>query len=295
VTPFDPEILFKELPTPAAGKLSYTFEKARALKPGSQKTVVCLHGLPGSVRDFRYLGPQLSARGFNVLRFNLPGFGQTPAHIWPKHDMKHRAAFVAYALQQLRLEDTILLGHSFGGGLAMMSAHVIEEARKRGNTPTRVCGLALINSMGITRHRGLSVPESFMALVRQLLKIGPLTEPIVQKFHELYLGLGFKERDLLDAFGRFDADRVALFTELISGLQFAELRRAVKTLRAPLLMYSSKNDPYIEPKISHTLFAHFPDEVRGRHVQKKEGGHFLQKSLADEIAESCARAFFSKS
>ena len=54
-----------------AGALSYTDE-------GTGVPLVCLHGGPGSVRDFRWIAPVLTEH-FRVIRTEQPGFGGTPS------------------------------------------------------------------------------------------------------------------------------------------------------------------------------------------------------------------------
>ena len=42
---------------------------------GSGPVIVCVHGIPGSTFDFRWLAPALS-QNLSVIRIDLPGFGK---------------------------------------------------------------------------------------------------------------------------------------------------------------------------------------------------------------------------
>lgn len=274
LAPSDPELTSVMLKAPGAGRVFYSAENLE----GERGTVVCLHGLPGSVRDFRYLAPYLVAQGFGVVRIDLPGFGQTPQHVWPLHDMKSRASFVCAFVKAVGIKNPILLGHSFGGGLALLAAHFLGAD---------AAGVVLVNSIGINRHKGLTVPEHTASALRLILKTGVASDFLVEKYHALYKSFGFKDRDLNDQHGRFDKERVMLFCEIVGGLDFHALRGALRSIRCTTLVFSAKNDPLVQPSIAQNVFANLHKSARGVHVQVQKGGHFLQKHHAKEIAEMC--------
>ena len=66
-TPSDPPVLTLQLP---GGPVGYT-------DVGDGPVVVALHGAPGSVRDWRWLGPLLEPR-IRLVRVDMPGYGDTP-------------------------------------------------------------------------------------------------------------------------------------------------------------------------------------------------------------------------
>jgi pimeloyl-ACP methyl ester carboxylesterase len=79
--------------------------------------VLALHGLPGSGRDFRWLGAALEPRA-RLLRLDLPGFGDTPRAAAPDPGQAAQADWVRAVLDALGIEACVVLGHSFGGPLA---------------------------------------------------------------------------------------------------------------------------------------------------------------------------------
>src|SRR5690606_22284150 len=111
--------------------------------PADGPCVVMIHGLPGSHRDFRWLAPPLEAAGFRVIRLDMPGFGGTDPR---SARLSRLAEHVLARLDQLALDRTILLGHSFGGPQALLAAS---------RDPARVRGLALLASVGLRPHRAL--------------------------------------------------------------------------------------------------------------------------------------------
>ena len=102
--------------------------------------VVFLHGWALGSRSYRRSIDRLVAQGCHVYAPALPGFGGTP-------DLPRRHfSFAGYAdwvdgfLDAIGVEEKVLLmGHSFGGGVAIKTAHRL---------PNRVRTLILINSVG---------------------------------------------------------------------------------------------------------------------------------------------------
>jgi pimeloyl-ACP methyl ester carboxylesterase len=107
---------------------------------GEGLPVVFLHGWALGRRSYRHAIRRLVDLGCKVYAPNLPGFGRTP-ELPSRH-----ASFAGYAdwvvdlLDALRIEEPVfLIGHSFGGGVAVKVAH---------RHPDRVRSLVLVNSVG---------------------------------------------------------------------------------------------------------------------------------------------------
>lgn len=92
--------------------------RIRYLEGGQGEPLVCLHGASGLQVSGAY--EQLGA-ACRVLLFEVPGFGQSPAN-QQSASMKDLAATMNRAVAALGLERYSLLGHSFGGRLALWMA-----------------------------------------------------------------------------------------------------------------------------------------------------------------------------
>lgn len=86
---------------------------------GAGQPVVLIHGASGNLRDWTFaLAPMLS-RSYRVLAFDRPGFGYSarlPSRGW---DPRRQAAHLALATRQLTDQPPIVVGHSWGGAVAM--------------------------------------------------------------------------------------------------------------------------------------------------------------------------------
>src|SRR6266481_7578084 len=88
---------------------------------GAGPPVVLIHGNPGSGQDWTRLFAPLAAH-HEVVAFDRPGHGrsQRPRHI--DATIEVQARLLHDALKQLHVERPIVVGHSWGGALALVYA-----------------------------------------------------------------------------------------------------------------------------------------------------------------------------
>jgi pimeloyl-ACP methyl ester carboxylesterase len=94
-----------------------------------------LHGQPGSGSDWQQVAGLLPAE-LRVLALDRPGHGASP---YPAGGFAHNARAVVAELDAAGLERAVLVGHSYGGGVALSVASL---------APSRVEALVLLASVG---------------------------------------------------------------------------------------------------------------------------------------------------
>jgi pimeloyl-ACP methyl ester carboxylesterase len=110
------------------------------LEAGHGRPVVFLHGWGLSHRAYRGPVKRLAATGVRVLAPALPGFSGTAGLPAEGCTLGGYAEWVAAFLDAVGVTEPVLLvGHSFGGGVAIVTAE---------RHPARVGGLVLVNSIG---------------------------------------------------------------------------------------------------------------------------------------------------
>lgn len=234
--------------------------------------VVFVHGIPGNTKDARYLGPALARRGLCCVRVDMPGFGKTPLGTMPLAHAAARADYVASVVRALRVSRFAVAGHSIGGAVALAVA-----ARHR----EHVSALLLLNSVGVLRHRGLVVPTTVHKVMHRLAS-SPLGDTMARRLERYYNARSLKaERPL-------DTATFAHHIAIVSSLDFLEQRRHARAITAPVLLFSTDDDVFIEPFITTSLRDALEHAPRVSHLRTPRGGHHGQKIAAAPIAAWCA-------
>ena len=114
--------------------------EARYGTAGSGPPVLFVHGWGLDDRPYRPGLRLLAAGGVQVLAPALPGFGGTPALTREDQSFAGYAEWLASFMDSVGItEPAVVVGHSFGGGVAIAFAH---------RHPSRTRGLVLVNSVG---------------------------------------------------------------------------------------------------------------------------------------------------
>lgn len=89
---------------------------------GSGRPVVLIHGNPGSHQDFTLSVFDKLAQRYHVLAFDRPGHGHSERSASIETTVEVQAAMFRDALRKLSIEKPLLVGHSWGGSLALAAA-----------------------------------------------------------------------------------------------------------------------------------------------------------------------------
>ncbi|MCC7078357.1 MAG: alpha/beta fold hydrolase [Acidimicrobiia bacterium] len=116
--------------------------------PADGPPLVFLHGWGLGDKSYKRALNRLARHGLRVLAPALPGFGGTAGLPREDHSMLGYARWVIDFCDTVGVTDPIrLVGHSFGGGVAIKTAHT---------HPDRIALLVLVNSVGgsVWKKRG---------------------------------------------------------------------------------------------------------------------------------------------
>jgi pimeloyl-ACP methyl ester carboxylesterase len=113
---------------------------ARYGTAGSGRPLLFVHGWGLGYRSYKRALKRLVRAGYQVYAPALPGFGGTAQLPEERFDLPGYADWVAAFLAAVGVDEPVLLvGHSFGGGVAIQTAH---------DWPEAVSSLVLVNSIG---------------------------------------------------------------------------------------------------------------------------------------------------
>jgi pimeloyl-ACP methyl ester carboxylesterase len=142
-------------PPDAPVKLFYTDQ-------GEGPPLLLIHGFGTNIFTWRHLVPDL-ARDHRVIAVDLKGFGKSDKPLDERYSAADQADLLAQMIEERNLRDLTLIGHSYGGGIALLLA-LQDDDRVKG----RIAKLVLLDTIAYPQ----SVPTFFkmldMPLVSQI-------------------------------------------------------------------------------------------------------------------------------
>lgn len=272
--------------TPVNGGALHWVEEGRRDAPGP--TLVCIHGLGGSLRAFTYALTPILAQHHRVISIDRPGSGYSErdgAHLAP---LETQGRMVFELLDKLGVERPVLIGHSLGGALSLRMAY---------DQPDRVGGLVLLAAA--TRPVE-DLPEVFTGLnvhsaaLRNFLgetfagALGPLIvalggakmvfapEPVVAGFDDRGGGiLGARPKGYI----RASEDLVAATASM------EWMNELEATLTAPGVVVYGDEDALLDAQEHGRLFA----QRQGfRYIELPGKGHMLPMTQPEACADAVA-------
>jgi pimeloyl-ACP methyl ester carboxylesterase len=178
---------------------------------GKGETVLLLHGLAGSSRTWRAVVPELS-RAYDVIAPDLLGHGES-AKPMGDYSLGAFASGLRDFLAALDVPRATIVGHSFGGGVAMQLAYQHPEVCDR---------LVLVSSGGLGRE---------VSWLLRLLTLPGAEQLMPLMFPRVVAGRGNDVPRFFDRFG-LHSPHLAEMWRAYTSLAGAENRKAfVRTIR----------------------------------------------------------------
>ncbi len=248
--------------------------------PDAQELVL-LHGQPGSPADWQAVIARLPPQ-LNAVAADRPGYG---ANLDPAGGFTANAQVVLADLDARGVQSAVLVGHSWGGGVALRTASM---------APDRVKAVVLLASVG---------PGCLTSLDWLLAApwVGELTSLFAFRWtpwiararlawlrrrhaRPLYPGeaaslqvWGYPARSKWPLWRTFLAEQRALLREL------RDLETAAATVRVPVLLIADPADHVVPVKTSHNLAAMLPD---ARLLLVTGTGHHLPRCASATVADA---------
>lgn len=143
--------------------------RVHAVVMGSGPDLVLIHGASGSTRDMTFaLAPRLAAH-YRVIVFDRPGLGYTDRIGTRGATITEQAALLQSAAATLGASRPIVLGHSYGGAVALAWAVTRPDTLA-----------ALVSVAGAAKPWNAPLPPLYRLLSHPVL--GPLAAPVLTAF-----------------------------------------------------------------------------------------------------------------
>ena len=243
--------------------------------------LVLLHGQPGSLADWHQVAEQLPA-GLHAVAADRPGYGSSQL---PAGGFAANARAVIDDLDVRGIERAVLVGHSFGGGVAISAASL---------APERVEALVLLASVGPgcvnLWDRALAAPATGAACALVAWKLTPWLararlavarrrsgRTLRPEEHVNWQVWGHKDKARCALWRTFLAEQRALLREL------GALERALPSVEVPVLVLADPRDTLIPVETARCLAQSLPDA----RLQLISGaGHHLPRRASGAVADA---------
>lgn len=245
---------------------------------GSGQPLVFFHGIPTNSSLWDGVISSLSGE-YSIYAFDLLGFGKSSKAGSFILDIKSQADFFEDVLDSLKIENPIICGHDYGGGIAQYFA-VLGASRVR--------AVVLIDSVcyDLWPIELLSTEST----VRTLFEHLPVD--IVHELFEKYIsgGLYNKDRvsDVVKKYSDCIKDEKAInnFIETVKSFDHKYTQEIVPLLykiNIPVLILWGRHDTYLKPSCAYRL----NEDIKRSTIEIiDDGGHFLPEDQPEEVAKS---------
>ena len=93
--------------------------KVHAVVRGTGPDLILIHGASGSTRDVTFSLVEKLEQNYRVIAFDRPGLGYTPRLTKDGETLDQQADLLSAAARELGATNPIVVGHSFGGAVAL--------------------------------------------------------------------------------------------------------------------------------------------------------------------------------
>jgi pimeloyl-ACP methyl ester carboxylesterase len=227
-------------------------------KSGTGKVLLMIHGWGDSVETFQALADQLGD-SYQIVALDLPGFGgtQAPSELWGTAAF---AAFVSRFIDKLGLKPYAVVGHSFGGAVAIELASHRPAFKK----------LVLLASAGVRDKR--TVQAGLLKAAAKAAKPALLAMPKHRR-----------ERFKRKVYSSIGSDALLLphMERIYRKIVAEDMRPTAETIGLQTLLIYGSRDMSTPPADGLALHK----AISGSDLRVIEADHFLHQTAADQIAE----------
>jgi pimeloyl-ACP methyl ester carboxylesterase len=243
--------------------------------------LLLLHGQPGSPADWDQVAERLPPQ-LRAAAEDRPGYGNNPL---PAGGLAANARALISDLNARRIDSAVLVGHSYGGGIALLAAKI---------APDRVEAVVLVASVGPgcinIWDRVLAAPVTGPACALTAWKLTPWiarmrlaaarqsgADSLRPDDHVNWQVWGHGDNARGTLWRTFLVEQRALLRDI------TELERALPSIGVPVLVIADPRDAVVGAETAHRLARALPDAslrlVSG-------GGHHLPRRAPSAVAKA---------
>ncbi len=255
---------------------------------GQGPPVLLLHGLGAHGYTWRHVVPAL-AQHHTTIALDMKGFGDSPKPPDSHYSIYDHTVEVVRFIEERDLRDLTLIGHSFGGGVALVVAAWLNE-----HMPRRVSRIVLIDSIGAPQK----IPW-FIRLLRMPLlpewfgHVVPRSWATRIMLRRAYFDDSKVTADIVTAYAR-PAESAGARRAIIRSARhvqpedYESLLQRFRRIHQPVLLIWGEHDEFVPLGVGRTLATLLPDAVlkpisKCGHIPHEEQPEFVVALITEFI------------
>jgi pimeloyl-ACP methyl ester carboxylesterase len=270
------------VPDDIPGKfISFDSRRIRYIDAGSGLPLVFIHGFGASIYSWRKnLEP--IAEYHRVCAFDLPGFGYSDKPLNADYSVDAYADFTIQFMDRLEIDRAVLVGHSLGGGIALLTslkypsrvlALVLLDAEAYPITPPLMLNIAKMPGIRSVVHRAIGEWVVRISLKRSYYDPALITDQVVNEYYRPFLTENGK----------------AAAIKVLQAMDFEKLKdlpRRYRIIRKRALIIWGREDQISGLHLARKLKK---DLVNSRLRIIPESGHLVQEEKPKAVNRSILR------
>ncbi|AFU67769.1 acetoin dehydrogenase E2 subunit [Psychroflexus torquis ATCC 700755] len=267
-------------------KISIANEKIAFTDEGSgEKTLVFIHGLSSNLKSW-YKNVSALKADYRCIALDLPGYGKSTKNS-TTYSLKDYAGFLNSFIEIMNLTNVVLLGHSMGGQVAVITVL---------DAPENFINLVLVASAGIetfSEKEAMVMKASYTTAIVEESTPEQIRNNFEMNFYQFPEDAEFMVRERI---AMRDTDDMNIYSEVVVNNIHAMLDEPIidrlSSIEIPVLMIYGKNDLLIPNKYFHpsqdirSLVKDAKERISTLKVRLiDEAGHFVNFEKPDEVNE----------
>ncbi|MCP4761923.1 MAG: alpha/beta hydrolase [archaeon] len=226
--------------------------------------MLCIHGLACASKDFKYIADFFSPE-YRVISISYLGCGNSDKPTEFSYKIRDQGRIINSFIEEMNLKDIILIGHSYGGGIAQSAVSM---------APNNYSKLILLSSIGEHIHNMHLKMLPIAYLFGFFMKIS-FFDSLLQKMITAFCRAnGISEKVI----GEENANKALVRS--IKRISFKDLAEDVKDIDIPTLYISCIDDKMVQKKVRDKIEKSINDFTT---IDLKGKSHFTLKTHKNEV------------